>query len=150
MSGRKFAQSEELFLLMHSCSEKMKRFVAHKDKRRMSGLTINQIEIIHYIFREGEVSMGDIIDGLRVSKSAASQSVSGLIRRGYLRKWHDKKDARIVKICGTKKLLRVKSAVENIISTYIFPVFEGLSEKDRDSLKRILVKVQDGLERELS
>ncbi len=150
MAGREVAKSEEIFLLMHTCAEKMKRFIAHKDNRRLSGLTINQMEIVHYVFREGEVSMGDIVDGLMVSKSAASQSVAGLIRRGYLRKSRDKKDARIVKICGTKKLARVKSAVEGIISARILPVFDGLSAGDRESLKKILTKVYDGLERELS
>ena len=87
------------------------------------------------------MSMRDIVEEFRVSKSAASQSASGLIRRGYLRKWRDKKDARVVKISGTKKLMHVKRAVENIISTYIFPAFEGLSEEDRNSVKRILVEL---------
>lgn len=142
--------SDSIFFLLRACSEKAKRFVAHKDNKRLSGLTINQMEIIQYICRNGEVSMGNLSDELRVSKSALSQSVAGLVRRGYLKKLRGDGDGRVVMICGTKKLEGIIKKIDRIIEKHILPVFEKLSERDKKSLHRMLRTVYEGLERELS
>ena len=142
--------SGSIFLLLHACAEKAKRFVAHKDNKRFSGLTINQMEILQFICRNGEISIGSLSDELRVYKSALSQSVAGLVRRGYLKKSRGNKDGRTVMICGTKKLKGITKKIDRIIEKHVLPVFEGLSERDKKSLHRLLSIVYEGLERELS
>ena len=108
------------------------------------------MEILQFICRNGEISIGSLSDELRVSKSALSQSVAGLVRRGYLKKSRGNKDGRTVMICGTKKLEGITKKIDRIIEKHVLPVFEGLSERDKKSLHRMLSIVYEGLERELS
>lgn len=136
--------------MIHACSEKMKRFVSNRDKRRLCGLTLNQIEILHYVGGKKEVLQQDIIREFAISKSLASQSISRLIQKGYLKKQRAKDDSRHFRIIATAKLRKLYSSINQIEEKHFVPVLRNLPYKDKQSLLILLNTVFKELSEQLS
>lgn len=136
---------EEILKLLHACSAEMKRFVALKDKERLSKLTTNQLDIIHYVgIRNSGVMLGDIIRHFGMSRSSATQIVARLIRCGYLKKVASQGDRRNVIILPTEKLKSINSAITEIERAHLVPIFEGLSAGERAAFYKGLNKIYEG------
>lgn len=135
---------EETLKLLHACSEEMRRFVALKDKRRLGGLTANQLDIIHYVGIGGEgVMLADMIKHFGMSRSSATQIVARLIRCGYLKKLASQGDRRNVIILPTEKLRSINSSIDAIEKSHLVPIFESLSAGERAAFYGVLNKVHE-------
>ena len=136
--------------ILHICSEKMRRFVAYKDNRRLRGLTLSQIEILHYVDKNPNGTMlKKMIQEFGISKSLASQSISRLIKRGYLRKIRSDEDSRNIVIYPTKKLENINNRIRKISQEYFFPAITRIPKGDRKSLFRIMNALHKNLNKDL-
>ena len=135
---------EETLNLLHTCSAEMKRFVALKDRGRLSRLTTTQLDIIHYVgARNAGVMLGDIIRHFGMSRSSATQIVARLIRCGYLEKLSSQGDRRNVIIMPTEKLRRITSSIAEIERQHLVPIFEELSAGERAAFYKGLNKIYE-------
>ena len=147
----KTAECRKICDALHACSEMMKRYAAHKDKRRLSGLTINQIEILHYVARtrSGSAMFGDLTREFGLSKSLASQSVTRLVKQGYLRKTRSGKDGRNIILSRTNKLEKLYNKIKEIEKRHFFPAIEKIPGKKRENLRDALELLHRKLNDEL-
>lgn len=139
---------ESILELLNECTDKMRRYVAYKDKHRLHGLSISQAEILHYIAaRKSEVMFAELIERFKISKSLASQSVSRLIVRGYIRKARAEDDARNIVIYPTKKLEKFHSELKDVERRYLFAALKELSSHQMRDLLNILTKLNTHFDR---
>ena len=144
------AIESDICRMIHACSERMKRFVANRDKKRLCGLTLNQIEILHYVGGKKEVLQQDIVKDFSISKSLASQSISRLVQKGYLKKQRAKDDSRNFRIIATAKLRKLYSSINQIEEKHFVPALKNLPHKDKQSLLILLNAVFKELSEQLS
>ncbi len=142
---------EEICDLINSCTEKMKRYIAYKDNRRLAGLTLNQIEILHYVGGSASgTKLKDLIQKFRISKSLASQSVGRLVSHGYLKKSRSDSDARNILLFRTKKLARLCYKIKRLEKEYIYPLIQRIPNKELETLSKTLKCLSENFNRELA
>lgn len=92
--------------------------------------------------QKGEQSrMTDIAEEMRVSKSAVTQLVTRMEKRGVIKRYHDKKDRRIVFVKPTDKGREVFADKSQAMLAYIEKLVGRIGEEDSDKLVEILNKI---------
>jgi DNA-binding MarR family transcriptional regulator len=110
-------------------------------------LSLSQIAILDILSRNKESKMSDMARYMEITTAAMTGIIDRLVRDGYVARFSDPDDRRVINIKLTGKgTSTVKTLLEQKKSM-ITKVFGVLSEKERAEYLKILTRIQNGLKR---
>lgn len=133
------AFAKELVVLMPALMRGILK--SQSDAITRGEITMPQYLILDLVDTRGVLMMTEIARSLNVSLPAASGMVDRLHALGDVRRCHDPKDRRIIKILLTSKGRRVVRKVRSQRLKAIEKTFGLLTEEERQSYLRIIKKV---------
>lgn len=111
-------------------------------------ITLQQFFILEFLNTNKCCKMKELADSMGVTTAAATGIVDRLVRDGYIVRFYDSSDRRIV---GVKLSSKGAELVKKIICQRrhaMLKMFSGISEADRRDYLRILTRIKDTLVRE--
>ncbi|MBU6323285.1 MAG: MarR family transcriptional regulator [Patescibacteria group bacterium] len=93
-------------------------------------LTWSQWLVLGVIARKGPIPVSGIADALRISRSAATQSVNELVKSGHAKKAPDEHDARTMRVSLSSKTQKALSTVRKAALANMRKLFSALSDKE--------------------
>jgi len=101
-----------------------------------------------YIFhhQEEEIVAKDVMARSRVSKATTSQTLAGLVKKGYLRMAPSKEDKRKKVITLTEKGEKVEMEFKTIFRAISAQVKKGIGPEEEKTVREILAKIRANVE----
>ncbi|MBL7070461.1 MAG: winged helix DNA-binding protein [Candidatus Omnitrophica bacterium] len=112
----------------------------HKDK-----ITFQQLLILEFIERAGQLKMSEIAGFMDVSTAAVTGIVERLVREKYVERVYDKRDRRVIRIRITPKGSQIVTRVSEQRRSMVIRLFHKVSDVDRASYLRIIKQIRDTL-----
>jgi MarR family transcriptional regulator, transcriptional regulator for hemolysin len=124
---QKEIQTELVNWLNLSTQRTMDEFVHFIRKR---GLTLQQMNLMMFLYYHGSCEMSHLVEPLQIGKSAVSQIVERLVKLGYLERVEVEGDrrARLVKITAAAE----QTILEGIVARQIWLENESIDLTDED------------------
>jgi DNA-binding MarR family transcriptional regulator len=102
-----------------------------------SALSILQFRALRFLFLNENATSSQLASDVDISPSSSAQLADRLEKLGFLKRFHDEKDRRIVRLCitdeGKKELQRLKESMYQTVNS----IYSCLSEKDLQEFLRI-------------
>lgn len=111
------------------------------EEHHMKGIAPTHGDILWAILSSGELSMKDLAEIIHRDKSTVTALVNKLIKFGYVKKRSDVNDSRVTLISLTPKGLELKDDVIDISIALREKAYQGLTEKDKTVLMKLLDKI---------
>jgi len=102
------------------------------------GATTTQLRVMFEIRRKCEPSTGELAEELHVRPATLTGLADRLERNGFVRRWTDAADRRVVRIGLTDQGTAVLDEVFAAARDYLSPIFERMGEKARDEFSQAL------------
>lgn len=112
----------------------------HKGK-----ITFQQILILEFLERSGQLKMSEIAGFMDVSTAAVTGIVERLVRERYVERVYDKKDRRVIRIQLTLKGGQIVTKASEQRRNMMIKLFQKVSVADRASYLRIIKQIRDTL-----
>ena len=87
------------------------------------------------------MTMGELSDALSVPLSTATRVVSTLVDRGYVQRFNDPEDRRVVRVSFTPKGKKLYKFIESRISERVRKITTYLTKEELSILTKLLTKV---------
>ena len=110
-------------------------------------ITLPQFLILGFLHNNGDSKMCGIAKFMSVTTAAMTGMVDRLEKYGYVKRGHDPKDRRIIKIILTQKGMDLIKKINDERRRMIIDVFGRVSETDRADYLRVLMRIRDILTR---
>lgn len=131
---------------------KLKKMLEKKSEYLMKKYDLRKIEldILFYLYREKENDIAkDIMIKMCISKAHISKSVENLKLRNFIYLKEDEKDHRIYHLKITERACEVIKEFSLIHDECLKIIMNGISDEDKDAIKRVMKKVFNNVNREL-
>ncbi|MBC2715266.1 MAG: MarR family transcriptional regulator [Desulfobacteraceae bacterium] len=115
--------------------------VRQLEEHHMKGISPSHGDILWALLFSGELSMKDLAENINRDKSTVTALVNKLIKFGYVKKRTDINDNRVNLISLTPKGLKLKDDVIAISEALREKAYQGLTEKDKAVLMKLLDKI---------
>ena len=110
-------------------------------------ITLPQFLMLGFLHNNGDSKMCAIAKFMSVTTAAMTGMVDRLEKYGYVKRGHDPKDRRIIKIILTQKGMDLIKKINDERRRMIIDVFGRVSETDRADYLRVLMRIRDILTR---
>lgn len=125
------------YLLMHSLLDEM-------------GLYPGQSKMLFVLEHSGEgQSQKELSEKLKIAPATLTVMLKRMESSGYIYRKQDEKDQRVLRVYATEKGKEISKESKKVITEVNKICFEGFSEKELEELKRLHLKMQDNLKRNL-
>ncbi|MEM3676290.1 MAG: MarR family transcriptional regulator [Thermoplasmataceae archaeon] len=116
-------------------------------EREMGSSSIKPVEIkiLHVLEEKGEIPVALIADRIGVTSPWVTASVNRLVTRGLVQKVKSQSDKRITRISMTPEGKEYLEKVRSYYSSTIRNIFDSLTEAEKKSLTRVLLKIEESL-----
>lgn len=111
-------------------------------------VTLPQFIILNFLADRGQVKMSEVAHFLQVSTAAATGNIDRLVKAGYVLRVFEPQDRRIIKVGLTPRGARTVQRINQQKKRLIVDVFGQISEQERDTYLRILMRVREIMQRE--
>jgi DNA-binding MarR family transcriptional regulator len=126
----------------------MRKFFNRQTNEFFKGkITLPQYIVLEFLKRQEEAKMTDIAAFLGVTTAAATGIIDRLVKCGYVTRMHQPGDRRVVKIRLTAKGTEVVKKILQEKRQMIMEMFGALSQAERDEYIRILMRIQESMNR---
>ncbi len=92
-------------------------------------------------------SMKDVMDNFHIAKATASQTLTGLEKKGMIRQEADEDDRRKKMIILTEEGKRIQDCIDHKFEVMNSILEEGISEEEKELFHSILLKIRCNLGR---
>ena len=106
-------------------------------------LTMPQVMILDLLHKEDELNMSDLARFLNVTTAAVTGLADRLVKSGYVRRYHDESDRRIVHIKLTAKGAGLVKEMHQKRRQAIIDMFGKITQGERDEYLRILNHIRE-------
>lgn len=115
-------------------------------------LKFSKSEIFTMLFldKRTEITMTELVEYINTPMSTATGVVDRLVKSGYVERARSEADRRIVILRLTEEGTKLVKGLKDLISKYISIILEDLTEDERQFMIRIVFKVMNKLQSELS
>jgi len=138
-------ETEIPLVLIGRVREKANRFLVQELRNHnVEGLAPSHGDILWALFKNRSLSMKQLAEIIDRDKSTVTALVNKLIKLGYVRKTPDATDSRVLRISLTKKGEGLQDTLVDISGRLLEKFYKNLSEKERNDLAALLVKINDG------
>lgn len=107
--------------------------------------TKDEIFILLFLYRKGEVNMSMIADYIHVPLNTATGIVGRMEKKKLVERYHSKDDKRIVKVQVTEEGTRYIGNILKEIMRYVSVIMESLSPEEIQTLFQTVNKITDAL-----
>jgi len=111
------------------------------EEHHLKGISPSHGDILWELLLNGELPMKDLAENINRDKSTVTALVNKLIKFGYAQKGADVNDNRVNLISLTPKGLELKDDVIAISEALRKKAYQGLTEKDKAVLIKLLNKI---------
>lgn len=134
---------------LYAAMTELLRLYQFRDRDRLGyhGLTITQCYVVDSLERTGPSTLGALAAFLRLDKSTASRIVSGMIRKGLVRRGSDPGDGRAVRLEATALARRRYARVRRDIIAENTRLLEEFPPPTRRSLIRLIERLTAAVQR---
>ena len=133
-SNYKFEKEfEDSIILFH---HKMTNELRKKSKE--FGLSVSQIEVLHFVVEKVNPTMKEIADYLEIKPPSATTIVETLCKKKLLKREISEKDKRIIRISFTENIWKFFKSVKNKKILILKSIFSKLEDKEKEELIRII------------
>jgi MarR family transcriptional regulator, repressor for mepA len=103
--------------------------------------------ILGYIFHNqgSEITAKAVMENGRAAKATVSQSLSGLVKKGYIVMTPSKEDKRKKVIALTDKGMAVEAEFKEIFKDISAKVEKGISQEEIQNFRQVLKKMRDNI-----
>lgn len=108
--------------------------------------TKDELFILLFLYRKGEVNMSMIADYIRVPLNTATGIVGRMEKKKLVARYHSKDDKRIVKVAVTEEGIGFIGNLLKEIMRYVGVIMESLSPEEIQTLFQTVNKITDILE----
>lgn len=108
-------------------------------------LTMPQFVILNFLSHHDGASMTDIAKFLNVTTAAVTGLADRLARDGYIKRVHDPKDRRVVKVFATDKGKKLVVSANNKHKETTMELFGKITQREREDYLKILMHLRDHL-----
>lgn len=129
------------FLLM---THEFKRFYDQELYRTAAAYSISKVEADVLLFLHNNPDYNtarDIVEYRYIAKSYVSKAVELLIQKGYIAAMEDSVDRRVIRLCILPASDEIICAVREAQNYILDTIRKGITEKEEDQMKQILMKV---------
>ena len=121
-----------------------------KGLREKYGLKRTEIEVLYYLSRDDVNNTAkDITLSLHMNKGHISQTTESLCRKGYVTASKDSNDYRIIHYTITEDAKCMTEEIDTAIDRLYMALFDGISDEDREALRRIAAQMTCNISRML-
>jgi DNA-binding MarR family transcriptional regulator len=139
-------ETERIISLVASVREKANKFITGELKRRgITDISTPHGGIFVHLFRNGELSMGEIAQKIERDKSTVTALVKRLFDLGYVETSPSSSDSRVTMVRLTKKGAALENDFNEISSGLLEKVYGGSTDLEREMLVRLLMRVNNNL-----
>ncbi|MPZ49597.1 MAG: MarR family transcriptional regulator [Dehalococcoidia bacterium] len=111
------------------------------------GLTMPQLRVIYLIRESGDPSVGDLATEMHIRAATLTGIAERLVKQRLVRRFHDSKDRRIVRLRLTNEGQRILDEITIAGTAYIEAVFAALGLERVDALTNCLEEFANAAER---
>ena|SRR3989338_8854986 len=112
-----------------------------RPRERINPMSVLRLEALAYVADHPQVSMRAIAESLAIAPPSATVIVNELVRTGHLKRLHDGRDRRIVRLTMTPRGKRILSQGMRALGVRLRHVFARLDHSEQQNLIRILEKL---------
>jgi DNA-binding MarR family transcriptional regulator len=110
------------------------------------GLHVGQEMVLNELWREDGLRGGEVAERLRVEPPTMTRTLRRLEGCGLLERRQDPEDARSSRFYLTQRARNLREPVSELWDRVEERTVAGLSEREREDLRRLLLKVRENLE----
>lgn len=137
-------RAEDIISLISKIRERANTFITDEmNNYGLKGLAISHGDILFALLNSERLTMKEIAEKIEKDKSTVTALVNKLIKEGYVEKTKDIDDNRVVFVSLTKEGKALKPMFESISKELISKVYEGVSEKEKEEVLKILIKIKN-------
>ena len=135
-------QTEDIIALISAIRDKANRFILQEMKARgITDIVPAHGGIFVHLFRNPELTMGEIARLIDRDKSTVTTLVEKLVTLGYLKREKDSNDNRVTRVKLTKKGKALDADFENISKRLLKCVYTGFSKKEKETTIKMLTRI---------
>ncbi len=124
----------------------MERYVESDSyKNCFSNMSYKEVSYLSEIHIHKGISSVDLARKMGVTKSAVSQIISKMCRKGYVEKKKSNDDGRESKLFLTERIERIYEENDKILSRIFDESLSSISEEEKKTLCSLLVKINKNL-----
>lgn len=132
----------DIISLIAKIREKTNRFIVlEMSKNGINDIVTSHGDIIYALLKNQRLTMAEIAEKIDRDKSTVTALVDKLVRLGYVTKQRDTQDTRVVYVSLTDKGIKLKPIFEAVSNDVLYTFYNGISEKEKEELLRILTKI---------
>lgn len=107
------------------------------------GMTFTQLSILSHMSRHPDERPGinDLADAIQMNQPATTKAVQGMVEQGWLSRQKDDTDTRRVRLALEKAGLAALDDARQVALPALEKLFSGMSNKELDTLLRLLEKI---------
>jgi DNA-binding MarR family transcriptional regulator len=125
-------KAEEISFLLKTINKKI-----HKEFHKIIdsyGITVPQMLVLRALIKEGNLPISEISKRLGLTNSTVSGIVDRLEKEGYVERNRDDKDRRVVYVCLTEKIQRMKREIPVLGPDYFSDSIKDLGPEKVDQI----------------
>ena len=108
-------------------------------------ITLPQFFVLNHLYKRSESNMSELADVMDVTTAAATGIVDRLVRYGYITRFYDPKDRRVINVRLTQKGSNIVQRISRQRRHITSEVFGKISKEERDSYLSIMLHIRDVL-----
>jgi MarR family transcriptional regulator, organic hydroperoxide resistance regulator len=139
--------TEGIIALVSTIREKANRFIAEQLKRQgITDIATPYGGIFVHLFKNGELSMGDIARKIDRDKSTVTSLVKKLVALGYVETSTSSSDSRVTTVRLTEKGGALENDFKEISIMLQEMIYQDFSALEKEILVRLLMRVKGNFE----
>lgn len=116
------------------------------NRHGIKGIVPSHGDILVILFRRDSVPMSELAAAINKKKNTVTTLVDKLFQLGYVVKTNDPDDSRITLVKLTPKGRSLQAAFNEVSDILLEKVYNGINEKEKDAVIKILLKIKNNLE----
>ncbi len=138
---------QDTISLISRIRENANKFICKElETSGITGIVPSHGDIMAVLFKSHKCTMKELAANIRRTKATLTVLVDKLEKIGYVKREKSSQDSRVTYITLTKKGLDLKPVFEDISKKLNNLVFTDISEKEGETLHKILEKINKNLE----
>ena len=139
--------AQDTISLISRIRENANKFICKElETSGITGIVPSHGDIMAVLFKSHKCTMKELAANIRRTKATLTVLVDKLEKIGYVKREKSSQDSRVTYITMTKKGLDLKPVFEDISKKLNNLVFTDISEKEGETLHKILEKINKNLE----